>query len=91
MYLAIVPDQNHFNDTSKKFDKVSIYLFCIATLLKSKATKLRDIMLIYCKAMVDSFLWFLIFGHFSNPTKYIAVIETKNLKSLVIRDNKLNH
>ena len=41
MYLAIVPDQNHFNDTSKKFDKVSIYLFCIATLLKSKATKLR--------------------------------------------------
>jgi len=42
MYLAIVPDQNHFNDTSKKFDKVSIYLFCISALLKSKATKLRD-------------------------------------------------
>ena len=47
MYLAIVPDQNHFNDTSKKFDKVSIYVFCIATLLKSKATKLREMNLIY--------------------------------------------
>ena len=47
MYLAIVPDQNHFNDTSKKFDKVSIYLFCIGNLLNSKATKLREINLTY--------------------------------------------
>ena len=38
MYLAIVPDQNHFNDTSKKFDKVSIYLFCIANLSKCPFT-----------------------------------------------------